>query len=136
MKISLSPLSFNLNNQVRNNKIQNQPRLKPMASDSISFNAKIPTNLQAELKYQKLLQEDERGKLTYLAESTDPEVLKLLKQMIKRDSQFVTVIYGQDVTDEQAQTIEAAIQEKYGQKTEITVINGGQPIYYYIISVE
>ncbi len=79
--MKLSPVSFNLNKQVKNNKTQNQPKLRPMASDSISFSAKIPTNLQAELKYQKLLQEDEKGKLTYLAESTDPEVLKLLKQM-------------------------------------------------------
>ena len=56
--------------------------------------------------------------------------------MIKKDSQFVTVIYGEDVTEEQASLIEASIQEKFGQKVEITVINGGQPIYYYIISVE
>ena len=62
--------------------------------------------------------------------------MKLLKQMIKRDSQFVTVIYGEDVTDEQAAALEEQIQQKYGSKTEITVINGGQPIYYYIISVE
>ena len=41
-----------------------------------------------------------------------------------------------DVSEEQAATIEAQIQEKYGSKTEITVINGGQPVYYYIISVE
>ena len=56
--------------------------------------------------------------------------------MIKKDSQFVTVIYGADVTEEQAMAIESQIQEKYGDKTEITVINGGQPVYYYIISVE
>ena len=55
---------------------------------------------------------------------------------IKRDSQFVTVIYGEDVTEEQAAVIEDQIQEKYGDKTEITVINGGQPVYYYIISLE
>ena len=49
--MKLSPVSFNLNKQVKNNKTQNQPKLRPMASDSISFSAKIPTNLQAELKY-------------------------------------------------------------------------------------
>ena len=56
--------------------------------------------------------------------------------MIKRDSQFVTVITGEDVTEEQAAQIEAAVDEKYGSKVELTFINGGQPIYYYIISVE
>ena len=62
--------------------------------------------------------------------------MKLLKSMIKKDSEFVTVIYGEDVTEEQAAAIEAKVQEKYGDKTEITFINGGQPVYYYIISVE
>ena len=47
-----------------------------------------------------------------------------------------TVIYGEDVTDSQAAAIEEQIMAKYGDKTEITVIKGGQPIYYYIISVE
>ena len=56
--------------------------------------------------------------------------------MIKRDSQYVNIICGQDVSEEQAAAIEEQIQAKYGSKTEITFINGGQPIYYYIISVE
>ena len=62
--------------------------------------------------------------------------MRLLKQMIKKSSEFVTVIYGEDVTDEQAAEIEEQITAKYGDKTEITFVNGGQPIYYFIISVE
>ncbi len=76
------------------------------------------------------------GKITFVDTDLEKTVMKLLKQMIKRDSQFVTVIYGEDVTESQAAVIEEQIQEKYGAKTEITVIRGGQPIYYYIISVE
>ncbi len=76
------------------------------------------------------------GKITYVDTDLERTVMKLLKQMIKRDSQFVTVIYGEDVTEAQAALIEEQIQAKYGSKTEITVINGGQPVYYYIISVE
>lgn len=76
------------------------------------------------------------GKIAFIENNLEKAVSKLLKQMIKRDSQFVTVIYGADVTDEQAAIIEEQIQEKFGSKAEITVINGGQPIYYFIISVE
>ena len=76
------------------------------------------------------------GKISFVENDVDKSVLKLLKQMIKRDSQFVTVIYGEDVSEEQAALLEEQIRQKYGAKTEITVINGGQPIYYYIISVE
>ena len=76
------------------------------------------------------------GKITFVDTDLQKTVMKLLKQMIKRDSEFVTVIYGEDVTEEQAAEIESQIQEKFGSKVEITFINGGQPIYYYIISVE
>ena len=76
------------------------------------------------------------GKITFVDNDLPKTVMKLLKQMVKRDSQFITVIHGEDVTEEQAAAIEAQINEKYGSKAEITVINGGQPIYYYIISVE
>ncbi len=76
------------------------------------------------------------GKITFVDTDLPKTVLKLLKQMVKRDSEFITVIHGEDVTEEQASEIEAQIQEKFGSKAEITFINGGQPIYYYIISVE
>ncbi len=76
------------------------------------------------------------GKITFVDTDLEKTVMKLLKQMVKRDSQFITVIHGQDVTPRQAASIETQIQAKYGSKAEITMINGGQPIYYYIISVE
>jgi len=76
------------------------------------------------------------GKITFVDTDLEKTVMKLLKQMIKKDSQFVTVIHGEDVSDKQAEAIEQQIQSKYGAKTEITFIKGGQPIYYYIISVE
>jgi len=53
--MKLSPVSFNLNNQTRNNKIQNQPRLKPMAFDSVSFSANIPKSVFQEASNNALL---------------------------------------------------------------------------------
>ena len=63
-------------------------------------------------------------------------LLKLAKQMIKRDSSFVTVIYGEDVSDDQAAELEAALNTKYAGKVEFTFVKGMQPIYYFIVSVE
>ena len=56
--------------------------------------------------------------------------------MVKRDSQFVTVIYGEGMTEDDASRLEAMLGEKLGDSAEISVVNGGQPVYYYIISVE
>ena len=69
--MKLSPISFNLNNQVRNNKIQNQSRLKPMASDSISFSAKIPYNVHNNASnniLSKFLEKNERNCYIYAGE--------------------------------------------------------------------
>lgn len=76
------------------------------------------------------------GKINFVDTDLEKSVLKLLKKMVKPDSEFITVIYGSDVTSNQAAEIEAKIQGKFGSKYEITMINGGQPIYYYILSVE
>ena len=76
------------------------------------------------------------GKITHVDTDLTNVVMKLLKKMIKSDSQFVTVIYGQDVSPVNVRAIEAKVQEKYGSKVEITFVDGGQPVYYYIISVE
>ncbi len=76
------------------------------------------------------------GKITYVDTDLSATVLKLLKQMVKKDSQFVTVIHGAEVDLRTANEIQAKIEEKYGSRFEITFIDGGQPVYYYIISVE
>ncbi len=76
------------------------------------------------------------GKIVHTDTDLEKATLKLIKQMIKKDSQFVTVLYGEDVTTIQANSLERQLKAKYGSKVEITFVNGGQPVYYYIISVE
>ena len=49
---------------------------------------------------------------------------------------YMNVFYGADITEEQAGAAVALLQEKVGAATEIVLINGGQPIYDYIISAE
>ncbi len=76
------------------------------------------------------------GKISFVDTDIEKATYKLVKSMIKRDSQFVTVIYGEEITDEQAASLEQLLNEKFGSKVEITFVNGGQPVYYYIISIE
>ncbi len=76
------------------------------------------------------------GKIVHTETDLEKATMKLVKKMIKGDSQFVTVLYGEDVTDSQAAALQEQMNAKYGSKAEITFIKGGQPVYYYIISVE
>ncbi len=60
---------------------------------------------------------------------------KLVREMVTAESAFATVIYGEGVTAEQAAEVEALLH-KENKDMEITVVDGGQPVYYYILSVE
>lgn len=78
----------------------------------------------------------ENGKLTITEKNPVKAVYKLAKNMISKDNSFVTLIYGEDMQEDDAQEAMKMIQEKFGSHVDITLVNGGQPIYYFILSVE
>ena len=78
----------------------------------------------------------DNGKLAFLEKDLQKALLKLTRSMVKKDASFVTVIYGADVSEEQAAAAYELLRAKINDNIEINLINGGQPVYYYIISVE
>lgn len=78
----------------------------------------------------------ENGKLSFVEKDLEKSVYKLTKSMVRKDSSFVTLIYGADVTDDQAESAVGLLRSKLNPNLEISLINGGQPVYYYMISVE
>ena len=51
------------------------------------------------------------------------------------DPELITVYYGENVTQDEAEETAAALEDKFPD-AEVTVVNGGQPVYYYMISIE
>lgn len=78
----------------------------------------------------------ENGKLSFTDGDFIHAATRLTKNMVTRDTSFVTLFYGDSVTEQQAETVKAQLEEKIGSEVEISIVNGGQPIYYFIISVE
>ena len=78
----------------------------------------------------------ENGKLTVTDKSIEKALLKLAKNMITKESSFVTLISGADVSKEDAQKAYEMLEDKFSDNVDITFVDGGQPIYYYILSVE
>ena len=74
--------------------------------------------------------------MSFIEKDVTKAAYKLIKSMYKRDSQFVTIIYGADVTDDAAERLQEIVSAKLGDSAEVSLINGGQPVYYYILSVE
>lgn len=128
-------LAFDPDGDTEENAIEMQKATERIATGQLTFAARDSDFDGYNIKKGELLALLE-GKISFTDTNLEKALMRLVKQMVKRDSQFITVIYGEDVTDEQASSIEEQIKEKYGSKCEITVINGGQPIYYFMISVE
>ena len=61
--------------------------------------------------------------------------LEMVDAMVDEDSAIVSIYYGTDASEEAAEEIGAVIEEKYPD-VEVEINAGGQPIYYYVISVE
>lgn len=62
-------------------------------------------------------------------------VLEMVDAMVDEDSELISIYYGSDIDEEAAGVIKDKIEEKYPD-CDIEIQKGGQPIYYYIISVE
>lgn len=75
------------------------------------------------------------GKLAANSKRQHDVLKKLIRELVSANSTFATIIYGEGVTEEEAAKVEELFR-KENHDLEITVIHGGQPVYYYILSVE
>lgn len=75
------------------------------------------------------------GKIKEVGEDKKEVAGKVLDDMIDEESELVTVYYGEEVSDEEAENFENELQEKY-DNLDIQFYKGNQPLYYFLISVE
>lgn len=78
----------------------------------------------------------ENGKVSFTGTDLGSVTAKITKDLTREDSQFVTLLYGEGVTEEQAADVEEAVRALLPEDMELTVAYGGQPVYYFLISVE
>ncbi len=78
----------------------------------------------------------ENGKLTITEKNAVKALVKLAKDMVSRDTSFITLIYGEDVSEEDANKAYEELRDKFGSRADISLVKGDQPVYYFILSVE
>ena len=78
----------------------------------------------------------ENGKIVFTSNDITKATYRLARSMCKKDSSFVTIISGCDVSDEDAEKVTEIVKAKCPNHVEVSHIRGGQPVYYYMISVE
>ena len=76
------------------------------------------------------------GKMELVEKDIIHTCSKLTRSMVNRSTSFITIIYGEEITEAQANDAYNRIKSKISNDIEVTLVNGGQPVYYFIISVE
>ena len=75
------------------------------------------------------------NKLEILGSDVETVAVECAEKMVNDESSLITVYYGSDKTEEEAQALADTLEEKYPD-CDVEVQNGGQPLYYYLVAVE
>ena len=75
------------------------------------------------------------GKIEFSGSSIQEVVTEMMKNIVTDEDELITVYYGADVKEEDAKDLADAIEQEY-DFCDVECHNGGQPLYYYLISVE
>jgi len=128
-------LAFDETEGLAENRINMTKAFEKVATGMVTFAARDSEFEGHPIKEGEILALD-NGKLAFTERDINKATYKLVKKLIKGDANYVTLIHGADVTSENAEQLQQFIQTKLGDKVEVMLVNGGQPVYYYIISVE
>lgn len=75
------------------------------------------------------------GEILSVGDDIENVSMELLKNTIEEDNDLITIFYGNDVSEEEAEKLSQSL-EKELEDYDIEVVYGGQPLYYYIFSIE
>lgn len=127
-------LAFDPDADFNTNRIEMTKALEKVSTGQITFAARDSEFEGHSIKQGEILCL-ENGKLAFVEKDLSKAAYKLTKKLVKNDSSFITILYGSDVTDDAAESLREQVASKYNH-IDVNLINGGQPVYYYIISVE
>lgn len=128
-------MAFDESAELAENRLNMTKAFENVSTGLVTFAARDSEFEGHSIKEGEILALD-NGKLSFTEKDISKAVVKLVKKMAKNNVNYITLMYGSDVTAEDAEKLQQAVQAKIGDKAEVMLINGGQPVYYYIISIE
>lgn len=134
-------LNFDGDSSVEQNLLSMMKAADNVSTGSITFAARNSDFGGKAIKEGEILAL-ENGKVVFSDAEIRHAAVKLTKSIVNtrkitgKDVNFITLIFGENVTEEEADAVRDSILAKVGDSVDITVVNGGQPVYYYFISVE
>ncbi|WP_079411066.1 DAK2 domain-containing protein [Alkalithermobacter paradoxus] len=129
-----SLLAFNADAEPVENEKAMTHALKNVKTGQVTFAVRNTTVNNVDIKEGDILGIGE-GSITNSGSDIKTITLDLIDKLVDEDSEIITLFYGEEIDEEAANEIKNILEEKYDY-IDIEVYHGGQPLYYYIISVE
>jgi len=127
-------LTFDANSSIEENVDNMKEAITNVRSASVTYAVRTTNVDGIDVNVGDIMGLDERSVLT-TGQNVAETTAELISKIITEDSSNITLFYGEGVTEEDAAELQSKLEEKF-TSVDISVVFGGQPVYYYIISIE
>jgi len=127
-------LAFNTEESVPENKTNMTHAIDNVASGSVTHAVRNTTMNGFKLKEGDIIGLDNK-RILAKANNVDDATISLIKALKKDDHEMITLYYGEGVTEEAATALSERVSEEFPE-CDVDVHYGGQPVYYYMVSLE
>ena len=129
-------MAFNDRKNASDNEAAMQKAINNVKSGQITFAVRDTEIEDVKIKKGDILGITD-GDISVVGENNSDVLDALVDGMVDEDTEFITIYYGKDVKKADAENLAKALEEKYAEdEIEVTLKRGGQPVYYYIVSIE
>lgn len=127
-------LAFDANSSIDENKENMNEVIQSVRSGSVTYAVRTTNVDGIDVTVGDIMGLDEHSVLT-TGKDVSETTIALIEKLVNEDSSNITLFYGEGVTEEDAANLQTKVEEKFSN-VDVSMVFGGQPVYYYIISVE
>ena len=129
-----SILAFDMNCSIEENKENMIEVISAVKSGSVTYAVRTTNVDGMDVTIGDIMGLDEHSVLT-TGKNVNATTIDLIDKIMTEDASNITLFYGEGVTEEDTANLQTALEERYPH-VDISIVFGGQPVYYYIISIE
>lgn len=127
-------VTFDADADVSENEANMMEALSSVKSGQVTYAVRDTVINDVEVKEGNIIGIAE-GKLLSAGDKVDEITTNLIEKLVDEDSAIITLFYGEDTLEEEAKALRDLLEEKF-EDIDVELHYGGQPLYYYLISVE
>ncbi len=127
-------MSFNSHDGLKENIQEMQERLSEVKTGEITFAVREGSYKNIKFNKGDIIGIVE-GEISSAGKKPLDVLHDIIEKMVDEDNEVITILYGEDISEKQEQDIQIKLEEKFTD-FEIEVLQGGQPLYYFLVLVE